>query len=64
MVTPLYIAAIKGANLIVWNVSSSIVNTGPLKVLIIQVYHCNLLVFSNSKCFQHAIGMILVSKEA
>ena len=47
-----------------WNASSSIVNTGPLKVLIIKVCHCNVLVFSGFICSQHAIWMILVSKDA
>ena len=40
--------------LIMWNASSSIVNTGPLEVLIIKLCHCNVLFFG-SICSQHAI---------
>ena len=47
-----------------WNASSSIVNAGPLKVLIIKVCQCNVLVFSGFISSQHAMGVILVSKEA
>ena len=43
-----------------WNVNSSIVNTEPIKVLIIKLCHCNVL-FSGSTC---AIEVILVSNEA
>ena len=41
--------------LIVWDPSSSIVNTGPLKVLIIKVCHCNVLCF----LVQHVANMQL-----
>ena len=37
-----------------WNASSSIVNTGPIKVLIVKLCHCNVL-FSGSACSQSAI---------
>ena len=37
-------------------------NTGPLKVLIIKVCHCNVLFFC-STCSQHAIEVIFVSNE-
>ena len=43
-----------------WNASSSIVNTGPIKVLIIKL--C--IVFSGSIHSQSAIEVILVSNEA
>ena len=46
--------------LIVWNASSSIVNTGPIKV---KLCHCNVL-FSGSTRSQSAIEVILVSNEA
>ena len=46
-----------------WNASSSIVNTGPIKVLIIKLCHCNVL-FSGSTCSQSTIEVILVSNEA
>ena len=43
-----------------WNASSSIVNTGPIKVLIIKLCHCNVLCF----LVQHVPNLQLVSNEA
>ena len=47
-----------------WNASSSIVNTGPLKVLIIKIMPLQCIVFSGLACSQHAIKLILVSDKA
>ena len=45
-----------------WNGSSSIVNTGPIKVLIIKLCHCNVLCFLVPIC--NCAWVILVSNEA
>ena len=47
-----------------WNASSSIVNTGPLEVLIIKLCHCNVLCFLVQHVPNSAIEVILVSNEA
>ena len=47
-----------------WNASSSVVNTGPPKVLDYQNMSLQCIVFSSSTCSQPAIELILESKEA